>query len=151
MRRNTSISQRWEAKFVEKTKNYARVADCSTTQFTIDAITLLGNLLEFDIIIEMDNHERIDFIKKALIEYNNIHKDENNRIIPSKSKKKADRIREYLINNPNHIYSTNDLAKILDINQSTVRTYVAKLANDLDFKLYEGRPNKIEFIGSISF
>lgn len=151
--RKTSISQRWEERFVEKTKAYAMIAGCSMTQFTIDAISLLGNLLEFEEIIDMDNHERIEYMSKAITSYHRELQKEyakaGKKLIPNSRKKKSDRVREFLQSNPGRIYSTNELAEILNINQSTVRTYVAKLGENGGFKIYTGRPNRIEFLTDI--
>jgi hypothetical protein len=156
MVRKTSISQRWEEDFVREVRELATRASCSITQFTIDGITLLGELLSSEEIRLLGNAERIEYIRKSIDFY------EKNREIFTYGKPKniqsttdtysnsgktlLERVKLFLIQNPNQDYSTNKIAEIFNSKQSTIRTYLRKIKDDDDrFEIIEGRPNKITF------
>lgn len=139
--RKTSISQRWEEKFVDKAKIYAKKADCSVTQFTIDSITLLGSLLDNKELILMTNEERTRYITSALSN----HRGEKPETRINLRKKKYNQVEDFLMANPSQKYSTIQISEVLKINQATVRTYVKRLGARNNFILYEGRPNSIMY------
>ena len=139
--RKTSISQRWEEKFVEEVKKFAMRAGCSVTQFTIDSITLLGNLLGNKELILMTNEERILYVNSAISN----HKGESVETGTNRRKKKYSQVEDFLIANPSQRYTTIQISEVLNINQATVRTYVKRLGEKKEFILYEGRPNSIMY------
>ena len=153
MVRKTSISQRWEENFVKEVRELATRASCSITQFTIDGVTLLGELISSDEIRLLKNEERIDYIRKSIQFY-----ETNREILTDKNivktsttdtysgKTLLERVKLFLIQNPNQDYSTNKIAEIFNSKQSTIRTYLRKINDDDDrFEIIEGRPNKIKF------
>lgn len=154
MVRKTSISQRWEEDFVKEVRELATRASCSITQFTIDGVTLLGELISSDEIRLLKNAERIDYIQKSINFY-----EKNREILTDKNtittisavgthlgKTLLERVKLFLIQNPNQDYSTNKIAEIFNSKQSTIRTYLRKIKDDDDrFEIIEGRPNKIKF------
>ncbi len=143
--RKTSISQRWEKKTVRRAKKFAKKAGCSVTQFTIDAIELLGQILDYHGIKKLNNEDRIKLIKNALENSPDpiVIKPPTKTKIPIKKQ-----IIDFLISNPNKSFSTLELAKILDKNKATIRTYIRDIyENDkTNFVIELGRPNKIMYI-----
>ncbi|MCY3412394.1 MAG: hypothetical protein INQ03_12225 [Candidatus Heimdallarchaeota archaeon] len=137
--RKTSISQRWEPDFAEKTKEYARKAGVSITQFTIDALDLLGHLLEIPGFIELTSTQRKELIMSSII------KPEINKSELGSIQTKLEQVENYLIDHAGEEFSTIELSDILKIKQSTVRTYVQKLGTQSNFVVIEGRPNKIKY------
>ncbi len=153
MVRKTSISQRWEENFVKEVRELATMASCSITQFTIDGLTLLGELISSDEIRLLENEQRIDYIRKSIHFY-----EKNREILTDKNivktstedtyrgKTLLERVKLFLMQNPNQDFSTNKIAEIFNSKQSTIRTYLRKINDEDDrFEIIEGRPNKIKF------
>ena len=149
--RKTSISQRWEAPFVDEVKRNAEKAGKSITQFTIDALYLLGHLIEYENIRNMRNEDRILFFKELASKHSTIQS--SGKSIDGTTVRNVDRgklennIQTFLKDNPNRNYSTNELSEILGIVQSTVRTYVKRLEDNPEYILSKGRPNRIMYQG----
>lgn len=155
--RKISISQRWEQRTVDKLKEFAEIAEVSQTQFTIEAINLLGKLFQIEEFKKLEVYEREELLVQLYKNY--VHDNKNKYEIPhdqltsrieldesiiGKPGSVLRKIFDFIYDNRNSEYSTNEIADILNLTQSTVRTYVRKLAISTDkIKLIEGRPNKV--------
>ena len=125
----------------------------SMTQLTTEALEILLELGESEKFRQLTHAER-----KALILDASTHAIEQD--LPDQPRLSQlnmegletiglirERVEILLRNNPKHEFTTNDIAEILNIPQSTARTYVRDIHEDSpsNFILLRGRPNKIYY------
>ncbi|OLS25241.1 MAG: hypothetical protein HeimC2_19170 [Candidatus Heimdallarchaeota archaeon LC_2] len=148
------ISQRWDEEFSEKMKKIASKLNVTTTDLTIESLEFIANLVENKPKLMKDPRTRkellqyildFDFSRKLVSETQMKNMGSKNIRGPHKGYI-IDRITLYLIENEGQSFSSTQLAKILEIPQPTVRTYIRKLVLvNSKFIIIKGRPNFISY------
>ncbi|MDH5404756.1 MAG: hypothetical protein OEY49_19795, partial [Candidatus Heimdallarchaeota archaeon] len=108
------ISQRWDSNRLVEIRELATLMGMSITKLTMHSFDILEELLQSDQFINLAPNQRIKFIRDMIKPNPNHQPFQNQTTI-------KERIFNYLQSNPNVIYSTTELANILNLNQATVR------------------------------
>ena len=152
-----AISQRWEEDFQHLVKQTASEYGMSMTQLTIEALKCFIELGKFPDFKRMDELKRRNLIvsgmremlqretgkEQSIYDINTDGLDEIGLI--------RDQVSKLLENNPNRHFSTNEIAEILGIPQSTARTYARQISEETNrYILLPGRPNKIYYENSLT-
>ncbi|MHA2252184.1 MAG: hypothetical protein ACXAD7_17600 [Candidatus Kariarchaeaceae archaeon] len=144
--RSTSISQRWDEEFHAKVRRNAIKTGRSMTQLTIDALDLYDKLIACSGFLEMKPKTREEYVVKLFQEAIKLDGQ-----VYDGSKKQGpglvmDKVITLLTSNPEKRFSSIEIAHILTIPQSTIRTYIRRLSlSDNKYVLIEGRPNFIYY------
>ncbi len=152
--RKVAVSQRWDQETLDIVKEGAQMLNVSQTQFTVEAVHIFFQLIQNPAFREASNERKIQIINeigKGHIEITTT----GQKAPDKKSHAKNDRppgfiidlIYNFLRKHSGTMYSTTQIAEILNIPQSTVRAYIRKLSEqDTAIKIYPGRPNKVEYV-----
>lgn len=148
------ISQRWDQLFSDKVREIAAKLDITSTDLTIESLEFMISLIDSNLPIMTEHKSRAQYLQYIL----NYGAASPKVVISSnqektKGKKESgfiiDRLTNYLKQNHDQSFSSNELSVLLNIPQPTVRTYIRNLAeSDPKFKLIKGRPNFIGFFKS---
>lgn len=146
----TAISQRWEKDFQAVVKHTAGQYGTTMTQLTLEALEIMVELASSDSFRKLNEHERRKLVVRAAQKYieENIPQEKFTEVQIEGIQEIGlirDKVDFLLKNNPGKEFSTNDIAQILSIPQSTARTYVRDISenNTTHYHLVRGRPNKI--------
>lgn len=150
-KKKSLISQRWEEGFQKSVRKTASKFGQSMTQLTIEALDVYINLSDSDILVNLEPFKRKNLIQKAVRAYLETEQNKNlgtKQIVTSGLDSIGlirDRIESLLRQNPDYKFTTTEISGILNIPQSTARTYVRIMyeENPEEFILVKGRPNKI--------
>lgn len=154
-KKRKSVAQRWPEDTIGLVEEYSEKRGVSKTQFTINAIEIYSQVVEMSEFSDLTQSQIISLLTKLLSKNRNGTKI-NGKNVPNIDFPRdaqppgliIDRVYAYLKENVSKLYSTTELSKILNIPQSTVRSYIRKLEKIYPgcLQIYSGRPNKIECI-----
>ncbi len=141
-----SISQRWSAETLDTVKRYAEMMEISQTQYTVEAIQLYAMLVEkIPRIRNLKKEQRFNYVDSIL--RGDLPKQET---VDGKEPVRGliiEKIHQFLINHENKPFTTTQLAKLLQVPQSTVRAYIRKLEKrDPKIQIIFGKPNSVIYI-----